>query len=144
MTGKSWGIISRLVDMGIPAYMVANTLNLAVAQRLVRLLCPVCKSSQPFDSTLLPASFRPVSMPDVHYTPVGCDQCFYTGYRGRQAIYEVLYIDETLKEGIKHAGDSIPESLNNSSIRLLKDQAWSLITTGVTSIEEGFSLLFHT
>ena len=141
-TNSAWGIVSRLVDMDIPAYMVANTLNMAVAQRLVRLLCPVCKSKHSFNPELLPASFKPKIIPEFHYIPVGCNQCFFTGYSGRQAIYEVLYIDETLRDIIKHSETTVNDYIKENKIRLLANQAWDLISEGNTSIEEGYSLLF--
>ncbi|TAJ09160.1 type II/IV secretion system protein [Marinilabiliaceae bacterium JC017] len=142
-TNSAWGIISRLIDMGIPSYMVANTLNLAVAQRLIRLLCPECKAKQPFEPDLLPADYIPSVQPEFHYQPVGCEHCYFTGYKGRKAIYEVLSINEELRDRIKHAEMSIESFIKTNKIRLLADQAYELIASGDTSIEEAYSFLFQ-
>jgi len=142
-TNSAWGIISRLIDMGVPAYMVANTLNMAVAQRLVRILCPVCKKEEAFEERLLPTSFNIDDLPRFHYEAVGCEHCFYTGYKGRKAIYEVLTVNETMQEGIKSSEFSIQNHIKSSQIKLLANQAFDLIASGQTSIEEVYALLFH-
>ena len=85
-TNSAWGTISRLIDMGVPPFLVANTLNTSVAQRLVRLLCPVCKKQEPFDSKLYPRQFVPFRKLEYHHVAVGCENCHYTGYKGRKAV----------------------------------------------------------
>ncbi len=140
-TNSAWGIISRLIDMGIPPYMVADTLNIAVAQRLVRTLCPMCKAKESFDIRMLPKSFKPGSLPEFHFLAKGCEHCFHTGYKGRKAIYEVILLNEELKEKIKSADLFIGEYVQESNIRLLAEQAFSMVLQGETSIEEAYSLM---
>lgn len=135
-TNSATGTISRLLDMGIPPYLVASTVNLSMAQRLVRLLCPHCKKKEPFTPSLLPRElpFRLSS----HYRPEGCEHCLYTGYSGRKAIYEILPVDGKLAEQIKD------NSLGNSDdlkISLLKDAALEVFKNGETSLEEIYSYL---
>src|SRR5260370_25169753 len=100
-TTSAWGTVSRLIDMGIPPFLVASTLNTTAAQRLVRLLCPHCKEEIPFDDSLYPKQFKPYSKVNHHCVPKGCEQCYYTGYKGRKAVYEVIPIDQDLAFEIK-------------------------------------------
>lgn len=135
-TNSAVGTISRLLDMGIPSYLVANTLNLSMAQRLVRLLCPHCKQEEPFNETLFPRKL-PFKL-SSHYSAQGCEQCLYTGYLGRKAIYELVPIDQLLSEKIKN------NTLDHDSdlrIALLKDTALELLKEGKTSLDEIYSYL---
>ena len=83
-TNSAWGTVSRLMDMNIPPFLVASTLNTTVAQRLVRLLCPKCKKETPFDTELYPRQFKPYQAVHFHFLPNGCEECYYTGYKGRK------------------------------------------------------------
>jgi general secretion pathway protein E/type IV pilus assembly protein PilB len=138
-TNTAWGSIARLGDMGIHPYLVANTLVMCVAQRLVRLLCPHCKSKVKADGEL-----RAV-LPDIdvgyHYVPNGCDKCYYTGYKGRRAIYEVIVIDQQLSAVARSKGDNIDEKLRERGIVSLRDAGIELFCHGDTSLEEVVQLL---
>lgn len=140
-TNSAWGIVSRLADMDMPPYLLASTLNLAVAQRLVRVLCTDCKTEAPFNNSLLPANFKPPTALNTHQTAVGCEACYYTGYRGRRAVYEVIPIDRELAEHIKNASYNISDYLNQQGVRTLQDNAFDLLAEGVTSVEEAYPLL---
>jgi general secretion pathway protein E/type IV pilus assembly protein PilB len=140
-TNSAWGTISRMVDMGVPAYLLANTLSLSVAQRLVRLLCPNCKQQKEFHSSLFPSNYKAPRLIDLHYEPVGCDKCFYTGYKGRKAVYEVIPIDYELSECIKNEQFNIREELKTKGINQLMDNAFELFEKGETSIDEVYSIL---
>ncbi|MEO0468219.1 MAG: GspE/PulE family protein, partial [Bacteroidota bacterium] len=89
-TNSAWDAIARLTDMGIEPYLLAASLRMVVAQRLVRVLCPHCK--QESDEIILP-EWQEKNDIKTHYVANGCPQCFYTGYAGRQAIFDVLPID---------------------------------------------------
>ncbi len=140
-TNSAWGTVTRLVDMGIPAYLVASTLNLSVAQRLVRKLCPHCKKKEPFDMELYPAAYSPPHKVDEHWLAVGCDQCYYTGYKGRQALYEIIPIDRNLKEHIRHGSFDVKEYLDKKNIQELSDVAFQMFREGISSIEEVYPIL---
>ena len=142
-TNSAWGTVSRLVDMNVPAYLLANTLNTTVAQRLVRALCPHCKKAMPFYEDLYPKSFRPFQSVTEHYVARGCDQCFHTGYQGRKAIYEVIPIDPELSEAIKSNEYNVGELLRQRNIRTLAENAFTLFVAGETSLEEIYPLLFN-
>jgi len=140
-TNSAWGTVSRLMDMGIPGFLIANTLNTSVAQRLVRLLCPFCKTEEPISSALFPKHFAPPASIQLHHGPKGCDKCFYTGYKGRKAVYEVIPIDLELSEEIKKENTNISQVLAEKGIQTLSNNAFSLFTQGLTSLEEIYPLL---
>lgn len=124
-TNSAWGCVSRLTDMGVHPYLLADTLVLCVAQRLVRLLCPHCK----------------VSRNDRNgFRAVGCDACYDTGYAGRKAIYEVLPVDERLSSAIRRA-EEVAIQPERMGIRTLRTSALELVEQGLTSYEEVLPLL---
>ena len=140
-TNSAWGTISRMVDMGVPSYLLANTLSLSVAQRLVRVLCPNCKEQQEFHTSLFPNNYKAPKIIESHFVPVGCDQCFYTGYKGRKAVYEVIPIDYELSECIKNEQFNVREELKSKEIHQLMDNAFELFEKGETSIDEVYAML---
>ncbi len=142
-TNSAWGIVSRLVDMGVAPYLLANTLNTAVAQRLVRLLCPHCKSQVPLDETTYPRNFKPAKKLTHSYIGKGCNACFNTGFKGRKAVYEVIPIDLDLSDEIKTANYHISELLKSKGIKTLSENAFELLESGQTSLEEIYSLLMN-
>lgn len=138
-TNSASGTISRLLDMGIPSFLVSNTLNISIAQRLVRVLCE-CKKQEEFDPGTLNLKNFTTRNINHHYTPNGCEKCLYTGYKGRQAIYEVIPITNDIKQRIK--SESQLETLyNDFNIKSLAHQAFKLATKGITSFEEIFPFL---
>lgn len=142
-TNSAWGTISRLTDMGVPSFLLANTLNTTAAQRLIRLLCTECKKTQEFSLKYFPKNFKPEKVIKQHSVPVGCSHCHYTGYKGRKAIYEVIPIDYELAEHIRNNKSEIKDSLKGKNIRSLKENAFDLFETGLTSIEEIYPLLIN-
>jgi general secretion pathway protein E/type IV pilus assembly protein PilB len=140
-TNSAWGTITRLVDMGIPPYLVASTLNLSVAQRLVRKLCPQCKQEETFDQQLYPPGFKASTKVESHWVPKGCPSCYYTGYKGRQALYEIIPVDGYLKERIRHGEFNVNNYLAEQNISLLSDVAFKMFCEGGTSIEEVYPIL---
>ncbi len=140
-TNSSWGTVTRLVDMGIPAYLVASTLVLSVAQRLVRTLCPSCREKSGMDPDLLPPNYRPTNLPDHHFVAKGCEQCHYTGYKGRRAVYEVLPIETELVDQIRKQESAVGELLESRGIRSLSQNAFALLGEGITSVEEIYPIL---
>lgn len=142
-TNSAWGIVSRLIDMGIPSYLLADTLKTAVAQRLVRLLCNHCKKSEKFDNNLYPRKFKAPQTINHHYVACGCEQCYYTGYSGRSAIYEVIPIDHDLSDLIKKEDLKVSEVLREKGIQNLAFNAFQLLLEGKTSIKEIYPILLQ-
>jgi type IV pilus assembly protein PilB len=138
-TNSALGIIPRLTDMGIPGYLISGTLNIAVAQRLIRLLCQDCKIKTD-DKDILIEQFFQEKKSDF-YKARGCDKCLFTGYRGRKAIFEVIEIDTIIKEKIRSNPYDINNIIKQRKIVSLVDQVRELFITGQTSIEEILPLL---
>ncbi len=142
-TNSAWGTVSRLIDMGIPPFLVANTLNTTAAQRLVRLLCPHCKKQEPFDKGAYPKQFVPFKQVTRHFKANGCEQCYYTGYKGRKAVYEIIPIDQDLAFEIKNGNMYIQALLKERGICTLAENAFNIFSEGNTSIEEIYPLLLN-
>ena len=142
-TNSAWGTVSRLIDMGVPSFLLANTLNATVAQRLIRTLCPRCKQRKQFSNDLYPRSFKPFHTVNEHFIAVGCEACFYTGYKGRRAIYEVIPIDSDLSNKIKTHAFDVSNELVERNIKTLAENAFSIFMAGETTIEEIYPLLFN-
>jgi general secretion pathway protein E/type IV pilus assembly protein PilB len=142
-TNSAWGTVTRLIDMGVPPFLISNTLNLSVAQRLVRTLCPSCKREEPLRAQELPRGLKDTELPKTHFVPIGCSDCYYTGYQGRQAIYELIPMDRELAEAIKQERDNVEDMLKEREIALLADRAFSLMRSGSTSLEEVYSILMQ-
>jgi len=142
-TNSAWGIVSRLVDMGVAPYLLANTLNAAVAQRLIRLLCPDCKKKERFDNRLYPRHYQWLKDIEYHYVATGCGNCYNTGYKGRRAIYEVIKIDEELAEHIKKSNYHINEILKQRGVKTLSENAFDLFKASLTSLDEIYSILMN-
>ncbi|MFS4469597.1 GspE/PulE family protein [Maribacter sp. 2210JD10-5] len=140
-TNSAWATISRLIDMGIPSFLIASTLNMSVAQRLVRKLCNDCKREIPLDTSLFPENFTIPEYLNTNFKPIGCNTCHHTGYHGRKAIYEILPITQDLLVPIKENHLGIEDYLDEKEIGSLKENAIQLIQSGVTSVEEVHSLL---
>jgi general secretion pathway protein E/type IV pilus assembly protein PilB len=129
--------------MGVPSYLIAGTINLSVAQRLVRLLCPECREKKAFDHSQLPHGFVAPRKLEFHYTSKGCDHCHFTGFKGRKAIYEVIPIDHELAEMIKNNIFTIADELKKRGIRTLSENAFEVLERGETSIEEAYTVLLN-
>lgn len=140
-TNSAWGTISRLKDMGVPIYLLSDTLNLSVAQRLLRLLCPHCKKEAPFELSENLARFPLLHPVKNYFQPVGCDRCYYTGYKGRKAIYEVIYINAAVANAIRDEVDDITTIAEMKDFRTLAVNAVSLFEKGQTSLEEIYPIL---
>ncbi|PRD44968.1 GspE/PulE family protein [Sphingobacterium haloxyli] len=142
-TNSAWGTISRLIDMGIPGFLIANTLNTTVAQRLVRLLCPACKRIESMDTARYPKQFRPYYEVTEHAVATGCSQCHYTGFKGRKAVYEIVPLDRELAEEIRKENMQVEHLLKERQIKTLGENAFELFAQKLTTLEEIYPLLFN-
>lgn len=139
-TNSAIGTIDRLIDMGVPTYLVASTLNVSIAQRLIRLLCEHCKSEVSILPDDLPSGFKVDTRKATFYEANGCNQCFHTGYLGRKAIYELISVDEDLAHQIKTKN---LKNQSNSKKISLKDSAYCLFLEGKTSLTEIYPVLLN-
>ncbi|MFO7157111.1 MAG: ATPase, T2SS/T4P/T4SS family, partial [Pseudomonadota bacterium] len=139
-TNDAPSTISRLLNMGIEPFLVTASVNLILAQRLARRLCPECKKpAEVSEETLLDIGVPPEEIGTFTvYEPVGCNVCQGRGYKGRVAIYEVMPFWDALKELVIQ-GASTAE-LKAEAMRLgmktLRQAGISKLKEGITSIEE--------
>jgi type IV pilus assembly protein PilB len=135
--------VMRLMDMGIPSYLISTSLVTVVAQRLLRRLCPRCKAQYPLPAAI--AEAHGVAPGTIVYEPVGCDECRNSGYKGRVAVVEVMEVNEKIKLLIneKSSAPVIREAAVESGMRLLTQSAMRNVLNGVTSIEEMLALSVH-
>lgn len=138
-TNTAWGAVARLEDMGIHPYLVADTLVMTVAQRLVRLLCPHCK--RPVEATDAVRRLFPGRDCGVCFEPEGCEHCYYTGYRGRRAVYEVIPLDDELAAAARAGQADVAALLAARGIATLRDAVVELLLRGETSLDEVIPLL---
>ena len=139
-TNDAPSAITRLVDLGLEPFLITATLEAVVAQRLVRRVCPGCRTGYQPDEDLLrefgtdAARLRGTTL----YYGKGCEQCFHTGYRGRTAICEIMRIDPELRRAIL-AGSStaeVRERACRAGMRPLRESGLRAVLEGVTTLEE--------
>ena len=134
-TNDAASTIVRLIDMGIPAYMVASSLIGVVAQRLVKVLCPKCRKqrmSTPEENELMHLDH---SVPI--YDAVGCNECG-GGYRGRTAIHEIIHCSGDISTMIANgaSSDELERTARANGTKLLRDNVADLVQQGVTTMDE--------
>lgn len=128
--------INRLVDMGVPPFLLSSSLRGVLAQRLVRKLCPNCKKEEIVTDAIAAETGIPAG--SKVYSPVGCPSCRYTAYSGRTVVSELMLIDSNLREMISNSApeDKIREYARQNGMKLLRESALSKVMDGSTSIEE--------
>ena len=136
-TNDASSAFMRLVDMGVEPYMVASSVVCVVAQRLVRKICPYCKEEYtPTDNVL---SYWKGDLPDKFYHGRGCSMCNGSGYKGRQAVHEVICVDSGLRSYITRKAESedIKAYLQTEKLFMdLGDCTQLLVRDGITTIQE--------
>lgn len=135
-TNDSVSSITRLLDMGIPPYLLAATLKGVVAQRLIRRLCNNCKEK--YYSSLEESKILNISNQEQIYRAVGCNKCNSAGYKGRLAVHEVLLVDSDIEKMIAEEvseQDIKKQALQNGLISLRED-ACMKVASGITSYSE--------
>jgi len=134
-TNTAIGAITRLQDMGVEPFLLSSSVEVVMAQRLVRLLCQECKQPyQPIPSEIerfrLPADAR-------LFHPGGCDKCNHSGYRGRSGIYELIEIDDTLRQLIhESAGEQAMLRHARATSEAIDQNGLARVLAGDTSLEE--------
>jgi len=132
--------ITRLLDLGLEPYLVTATLEAIVAQRLVRRICTNCRSEfEPTEEMLWELGITPDEVRGrTFFFGKGCEQCNNTGYRGRTGLYEIMRIDDALKDLIMKSSSTsvIAEEARKRGMRSLRDSGLLAIYDGITTIEE--------
>jgi type IV pilus assembly protein PilB len=138
-TNDSVSAIVRLLDLGIPSFMISSSVSGILAQRLVRKLCS-CHSTQPatpeFHARLSQCGVS--NLPAQMAIPIGCDRCDQTGYKGRVGIYELLVIDNTIRSLIRSGGtiEHIRDASRANGMRMMQEDAVDKLSQGLTTMEE--------
>lgn len=137
-TNDAAGAITRLIDMGIAPFLIASSVGMVVAQRLVRLLCPQCKTSFTATEEVQRDLGIKYKADREFYKPVGCPKCDGSGYRGRVAIYEILPITETLETLImeKASSHAIYRQAQKEGLISLREAGLRKALSGQTSLNE--------
>ena len=139
-TNDAPSAITRLLELGVPHYLLKATILGVMAQRLVRTLCPHCKTAHPVAEDAWQALTRPWSapLPAGAMGAQGCDECRGTGYRGRAGVYEILLMSEGLKQHIKADTDllALRRQAFKEGMRSLRLSGAQKIAAGQTTLEE--------
>ncbi len=143
-TNNAPASITRLLDMGVEPYLIASSVVLIMAQRLVRKLCPYCKKPyKPSKEVLMSIGLTEQEAQSIiFYEPIGCQECNDTGYKGRLAIYEMMRITPQMaKLAVDRADTSLlRKQALDDGMRLLVEDGLRKIKEGVTTIEEVLSV----
>ena len=141
-TNDAPSTITRMIDQGVEPYLVASSIVLVIAQRLVRTVCKHCKEFLPVDdeeaSKLRQIGLQPSDLPQGYTHGAGCEECFHSGYAGRTAIYEFLPISETLRTSVMEGATAsqIKREAIRSGMVTLREDGREKILTGMTTTEE--------
>jgi type IV pilus assembly protein PilB len=139
-TNDAPSTINRLLNMGVEPFLVSSSINLIMAQRLVRLVCPQCKEETP----IAPDALLDIGAPDELardmrcFHGVGCSLCGGTGYKGRIALYEVMPMADAIREAVLAGASSadIKRAAIESGTKTLRMSGITKIAEGLTTVEE--------
>jgi type II secretory ATPase GspE/PulE/Tfp pilus assembly ATPase PilB-like protein len=140
-TNDAPSAVTRLADMGVEPYLISSCLEGAIAQRLVRRICSSCKTPVKPDDTIveeISAYYPDKVRTATFYRGHGCPDCDFTGYRGRQAIFEIMVLNDKLRNMIVHqrpSNELCQQAIRDGLITLRQD-GWARALAGVTTIEE--------
>ncbi len=140
-TNDSASAVTRLVDMGVEPFLVASSMVAILAQRLVRTVCPHCRQAvEPTDAEWSKLGLRNgnAKKPETVFKPSGCPKCFKTGYLGRLGIYELLPIDDEIRQLVLKNVDSntIKKAAISKGMSTLRDDGADKVVRGLTTMEE--------
>lgn len=136
-TNDSAGAISRLLDLGVEPYLVSSSLIAVLAQRLVRRICPECKQEyHPTESELKELGIS--ADRGQFFVGAGCSKCFNTGYKGRTGIYELMMVDEQIREmvNVRQTAGTIKQKAIEKGLQTLRMDGARKVLAGATTIAE--------
>ena len=144
-TNSSAATITRLIDMGVESYLIADSVVGVIAQRLVRRLCPHCKKARLATEQEKKLMYTNEEEPITIYEPVGCEKCGGTGYHGRIGVYEIMEISPELKRLIsrKESTEMIREQAMKQGMKPLRMSAADYVIDGTTTITEMLRVSFE-
>lgn len=135
---ETFGAVFRLLDLGVEPYLVANSLDLVLAQRLVRVLCPHCKRPHPIPPGVASRIGKGLRGATEAYSSTGCVRCLNTGYKGRRALFELLTFDDDLRDVVLNNPSiaAMKKAIRGELFTTLAESGWRLVAEGETSIDE--------
>ncbi len=133
--------VTRLLDMGVEPYLITSTVEGFIAQRLVRILCPKCKQAARLTPAMIKdfgAGLEREAAAAVIYESKGCEACHFTGFSGREAIYEFLVINDGIRRLIMERGTAaqIKEKAVGYGMKTLRQAGWEKVKQGGTTLQE--------
>ena len=147
-TNSAVATLDRLVDIGVEPYLIASALKGVIAQRLVRKICPNCKEVyEATDEELAQLGYSNPNHKQISfYRGKGCPECLHTGYKGRTAVFEILVLNNEIKQAFRDGltGIRLQEVINKSGFVSMKDDAIKLIVDGTTTVGEAVRILHTT
>ncbi len=139
-TNDAAGAVTRMVEIGVEGYLLSSSLVGIMAQRLVRVLCPVCKEAFIPEPALIERLQLPfvVTADEPIYRPTGCKECSFSGFRGRVGIFELLPVTDAVRGLILESQSSLllREHAVKNGMTLLREDGWAKVRAGITSLEE--------
>ena len=137
-TNDAPSALTRLLDMGVENFLLASTVRGVLAQRLIRLICPSCKETDPSTADREQLLKIGISGDITLYRGAGCEQCSHTGYFGRAGIYELLVIDEDIRKlGLKNAdSNQIRDMARQHGMKTLLEDGAEKVKMGITTLSE--------
>ena len=145
-TNSAASTITRLEDMGIESYLIADSVIGVIAQRLVRRLCPQCKQPKPATAEEKEFMGIPIDKEVTIYEPCGCSKCDNTGYKGRIGVYEIMRMSPTLKQIIskRMGADVLKKYAIKEGMRTLRRSGSEYVVKGMTSFQEVMKISLDT
>ena len=143
-TNSSASTLTRLMDMGVESYLLADSMVGVIAQRLVRRLCKHCKQQVEATGEEKRLLGAPVDQPLTIFKPCGCDHCGHTGYRGRMGVYEIMIITPAIRRVISKHGttEEIKDVAMKEGLQTLRMASSKLVIEGITSFAEMMKVSF--
>jgi type IV pilus assembly protein PilB len=139
-TNDAPSTVTRMKDMGVPPFMITATVEAILAQRLVRRICPECREDFEFsDEMLMELDLKPEDVADKNfYRGAGCGSCSNTGYKGRVGLFELMILDDELRDMIMANcnTDDLRSRAQEKGMKLLRDMGMDYVFDGTTSAEE--------
>jgi type II secretory ATPase GspE/PulE/Tfp pilus assembly ATPase PilB-like protein len=137
-TNDAPSAITRLLDMGVENFLLSSTVRGILAQRLVRVICPTCKKTDPSLANKEELSILGIDSSIPLYHGGGCETCAFTGYYGRSGIFELLVVDDDIRKLILKNADSnqIRDAAKKNGMRTLLEDGSQKITAGATTLSE--------
>ncbi|MBF0384382.1 MAG: Flp pilus assembly complex ATPase component TadA [Candidatus Omnitrophica bacterium] len=132
--------VARLLDMGVEPYLITSTVECLIAQRLVRVICPSCRQSYILPDDVLEEFGEEKGKEVIAYKGKGCESCHFTGYIGRESIYEILVFSEEIRGLVmeRATANHIREKAAAQGMKTLLHSGWAKIKKGITTVEEIF------